>query len=372
MKRVVTALSITLVLSLSRSVRAEETCPAPPADVTCGGTCGTLSRGLASPLPETGTMSAPNCGADVSVGTVLTGSVAGQTRYACLMAPLTTSESCASLPLVVYLHPSLFTPDTLFVTNLPESVDTADVKPGCPGFVLLAPQGRNTEHFYPVPDDTGPGWDNWYRSEDNVDVQTIDHFINEILTGATGVQTKDGKPVTIDPNRIYLTGWSNGSAMAIWYGHIRSTPTETRPWTIAATGVYSAPNPYGDFNDPCPVVDFSPTNSLPKISGIPTMPMLHIHNDCDIAGICQSGQRMAEVLVNSGAQWDDQLINTALQPSQSCVDLCARNQFYGDNGVQENSAGVGVDVTLGTVNHSRWPQTWTASLIRFFQLHPRS
>lgn len=369
MKRVFTALSVALVLSFGRSARAEESCPDQPG--VCQGTCGTRFRGLKTPLPETSTLSAPNCGAGIGVGTVLTDTVAGETRYACLMTPLTTSESCQSLPLVVYLHPSLFTPDTLFVTNLPEAVNTADIKPGCPGFVLLAPQGRNSNHYYPVPDDTGPGWDNWFRSEDNVDVQTIDQFINDIVTAQTSIMTKDGKTVTIDPKRIYLTGWSNGSAMAIWYGHIRSTPESGHPWSVAAIGVYSAPNPYGDFNDPCPVVDFSQKNRLPKIKGIPATPTLHIHNDCDIVGICQSGQRMAEVLVNSKAQWDDQLINTALEPSQSCVDLCARNQFYGDNGVQQNSAGVGADATLGTANHSRWPLTWTPSLIRFFQLHPK-
>ena len=79
--------------------------------------------------------------------------------------------------------------------------DTADLSgdPARPGFIVVAPEGRATTHFYPAPDDQGSGWDNWYRQLDrrgrdlvvdgvtyaqNVDAATIDHFIDEVI--ATG------------------------------------------------------------------------------------------------------------------------------------------------------------------------------------------
>ena len=77
-------------------------------------------------------------------------------------------------------------------TNLLDFLKTANVSddPSRPGFILLAPQGRNTTHYYPPPDRTGTGWDNWYRQfnpqgavtvagktyAENVDAATIDHF----------------------------------------------------------------------------------------------------------------------------------------------------------------------------------------------------
>ncbi len=85
---------------------------------------------------------------------------------------------------------------------------------------MLAPVGRKTTHYYPVPYNRGLGWDNWYRQLDpagdvkigatlyreNVDAAAIDHFIAEEV-GADKA----------DPNRIYVTGWSNGAAMAYLY-----------------------------------------------------------------------------------------------------------------------------------------------------------
>ena len=146
--------------------------------------------------------------------------------------------------------------------------------------------------------------------------------------------------------------------MAILYG-------QARPEKIAAIGVYSAPNPYGEFNDPCPVNDFSEPTAV--ISDVPATPILHIHNDCDIVGICPGGERMATVLNKNGSQVYDQLINTALQPSGHCIEQCNWSGAP-DNFTQP---GLGLDSTLGTVNHGRWPITWTPALLHFFQLYPK-
>jgi len=160
----------------------------------CLGRRGSLSYGN-PPRERLGTMNAPFCG---GVGTVLSDYTDnnGELRYACLSQPLNVPAG-VQLPLVVYLHPSLFTPDTLYgATDIPAFIQTADLTgdPARPGFILLAPQGRNTTHFYPFPDDTGPGWDNWYRNTqaslefglpearaENVDVAAIDHYIRWTL-----------------------------------------------------------------------------------------------------------------------------------------------------------------------------------------------
>src|SRR5437867_8919639 len=175
----------------------------------------------------------------------------GTTRQACLYEPASASTA-NPLPVIVYIHPSLFTADTLQAPgmNLLSFQNTADLSgdPARPGFVVVAPEGRATQHFYPSPDDQGTGWDNWYRQLDrrgrdvivdgvtypqNVDAATIDHFIDEEV--ATG---------KVDARRIYVTGWSNGAAMGFLYGLNRRR--------IAAAAVYTGPNPFEAFNDPCP------------------------------------------------------------------------------------------------------------------------
>jgi poly(3-hydroxybutyrate) depolymerase len=343
------------------------------AQETCTGDQGTLYYGTTNPRAKTGDVSAPGCGN--GRGMVLGGhtDADGTPRYACLNVP--EEPSCPSLPLLVYIHPSLFDPDTLYVTNIPEAVDTANLSndPGCPGFILLAPQGRDTEHFYPYPDRTGLGWDNWYRPADpsrNVDVETIDHFIDTLddTLAAKGVHDRFGNALRADPKRIFLSGWSNGSAMAIYYGHVR-------PSKIAAVGVYSAPNPYGEFDDPCPVLpDFAAADAT--ISGVPPVPLMHMHNDCDIAGICPSGENLAAVLVRSGEPFQDALFTSALQPADQCVSQdvivekgCDRNRSY-QPGDGMDAAGLGLDTTVGSINHVRWPQTWTPALFNFYRLHP--
>src|SRR6185369_5085580 len=169
----------------------------------------------------------------------------GTPRHACLYEPASAAAS-KPLPLVVYLQPSLFTADTIQVTNLLDFLDSANLTGdrSRPGFFLLAPEGRFTNHFYPPPDDRGTGWDNWYRQLEpggvqvdgvtypqNVDAAAIDHFIAALT--ATG---------RIDMRRIYVTGWSNGAAMAYLYALDRPQ--------VASIAVYTAPNPFRAFNDP--------------------------------------------------------------------------------------------------------------------------
>ena len=303
------------------------------------------------------------CFGGVTAGPWLDGD--GTLRSACLYEP-SFASSARPLPLVVYIHPSLFTADTIpFATNLLELRDTADVSgdPARPGFILLAPQGRATTHFYPAPDDQGTGWDNWYRQLDpsggpriaggrlypqNVDAATIDHFIAaEVATGK------------VDTSRIYVTGWSNGSAMAVLYALNRPQ--------IAAVGVYSSPNPFGAFDDPCPQ---APTFGAPKSTAEVRvfnrrLPAYHVHNDCDIGGICPNGELLRAQLERLGLGVDDVIIDAAELAVDTCLDACGTNP-NADMNPEDNPLGF----TVGTANHVRWPLLWTADMLAFFRDHP--
>ena len=286
----------------------------------------------------------------------------GTPRYACLFTPSAASTS-NPLPLVIFLHPSITTADTTETgTNFLEYLNTANVSDDSSklGFILLAPEGRDTTHFYPSPDNTGPGWDNWYRQfnqgpvtvkmhtyPENVDASTIDHFMAQVVGSNM-----------VDTNRIYLSGWSNGSAMAYAYGLARPA--------IAAMAVYSAPNPYQAFNDPCPqtpVITKPTSNSQLQIFNLGA-PTYHLHNDCDIAGICPNGELLMHELLPTGTGVQDTIINSATAVTNGCLDACGTNP----DGDPSNELAT----TLGTANHVRWPSTWVPALLDFFRAHPLS
>ncbi|HZP42681.1 MAG TPA: PHB depolymerase family esterase [Candidatus Binatia bacterium] len=289
----------------------------------------------------------------------------GTPRRACLWEPPGAS-SAGPLPLVVYVHPSLFTADTVpFATNLLAFLATANVSGdrSRPGFILLAPEGRATAHFYPAPDDRGTGWDNWYRQLDpagatrvvagvaypeNVDAATIDHFVAE--------ETATGK---VDPRRIYVTGWSNGSAMAVLWAL-------NRPG-IAAAAVYSAPNPFRAFDDPCPQ---TPVAGAPRGDAEiqvfnRRVPVYHLHNDCDIAGICPNGELLRSQLRRLRTPFTDVIVDATQTRVATCLAACGTSPD-GDLAFADNPLGF----TLGTRNHTRWPTLWTRAMLDFFRRHP--
>ncbi|HJQ84858.1 MAG TPA: hypothetical protein VKA21_12325 [Candidatus Binatia bacterium] len=286
----------------------------------------------------------------------------GTPRRACLYEPAGASAA-KPLPLVVYVHPSLFTADTIpTATNWLDFLETADLTgdPERPGFILLAPEGRATTHYYPAPDDQGTGWDNWYRQLDrrgrdlivdgvsyplNVDAATIDHFIDAVV--ATG---------KVDARRIYVTGWSNGSAMGILYALNRRR--------IAAAAVYTAPNPFRAFNDPCPQVPVARrarSDGELKVSN-KRVPIYHLHNACDIAGICPNGELLVEQLLPIHARLTDVIIDANQQQALTCDPGCGTNPDADMNFV-DNPRGF----TEGTQNHTRWPTEWTQSMLDFFR-----
>ncbi|MGH8504528.1 MAG: hypothetical protein ACRETM_01020 [Stenotrophobium sp.] len=268
----------------------------------------------------------------------------GEARNACLINAASASAQ-HPLPLLVYLNPSLFSADkTAPLTGFATDATSADLTgdPARKGFILLMPEGRDTKHYYPFPDDTGVGWDNWYRNLDrsspdlNVDVAAIDHFIAAVKD--MGI---------VDPKRIYMSGWSNGAAMAQLYA--LNTPG------IAAAAVYSSPDPFSDVADPGAQTPFATALT----------PLMDIHNQCDIIGICQTGTKFHQTLAKLYPKLvqNPVIIDELFNPVQACDAACA------DQGIVPSGPS-GALGSVGAVNHLRWPLTWNSRMYTFLREHP--
>lgn len=277
----------------------------------------------------------------------------GTPRYACLYAPAAASTS-NRLPLLVWLHPSLVTADSITSTNILSFQDTFSLATGTTGFVVLTPEGRDTTHFYPAPDNQGPGWDNWYRQfspgtvkaggqsfPENVDAATIDHFISAVQ--ATGIVRTD---------KTFVSGWSNGSAMSYIYALNRRN--------VTSSAVYSAPDPFEAFNDPCPQtpVEDHPSSNAEILVPNPHIQSYQVHNSCDIAGLCPNSELIISQVARIGANPDDDvIINSLKQEVGFCDPLCGTDA----DGSSSNLPGTSV----GSLNHIEWPLTWTERMLNF-------
>jgi len=303
----------------------------------------------------------PNCGKGKLLGPWKDAD--GMDRYACLYAPARAASN-RKLPMIVYLHPSLFGAGWITRTNILDyqnSVSLSD-DPQNAGYIVLEPQGRKTTHYYPFPDNKGIGWDNWYRQlnpagdvklgdttwRENADAAAIDHFIAmQVASGA------------VDTNRIYMSGWSNGAAMGYLYALNRPA--------IAAVAVYSAPNPFGAFDDPCeqqPVAGEATSNRQIRIVN-PSIPTMHIHNRCDTAGICPSSEQLTSELLAAGVSVEDVILDSHGNRVYTCNSSCGSN-LKGGFAILTNP----ISSMVGMVNHAEWPKSWTLKMLDFFRQHP--
>lgn len=266
----------------------------------------------------------------------------GTTRHLCLYEnPNSTPE--APLPLIVWLHPSLAPPWIAWPFTGWDKVKTTEPlnneDPTRLGFSYVLPIGRNTLHEYPFPDNAGLGWDNWYRNLNrssptlNADVDFIDKSI---------ALAKSKVPV--DDRRVFLSGWSNGASMAIEYGFF----TEG----IAAVSVYSAPDPWRDFQDPCTQVPY------PELG----TPVLDLHNYCDIIGICTTGQYFYQDLNNRYPDLD-----------QNFVVIDSNTDVIGINGNStcDPSCAGPCDIDEGIFRHLKFPSSRNQdTFFKFMYDHP--
>jgi dienelactone hydrolase len=322
--------------------------------------CGRAVRRECSPFGDPPaelhqTFFAPYCGKGVRLGPWQDSD--GTARYACLFEPPQASPS-KPLPMVVWLHPSLLPVISVqWWTDLLKHLDDQNLSndPQRPGFIVLAPAGRNTSHYYPWPDDRGMGWDNWYRQfsktevtvdgrsyKENVDAAAIDHFIDgEMATGK------------VDHDRVYISGWSNGAAMAYAYGLSRPN--------VAAIAVFSSPNPYHMAPDACPQtpVAVPRNNSELQIANL-KIPAYQVHNNCDIVGLCPNSLLLEDQLRRAGISATDVIVNSKRDQVSACDASCGNDP-----------AGEPARLYLrGVYNHARWPDKWTSAMLDFFRRHP--
>ena len=283
----------------------------------------------------------------------------GDARYACLYESAGADER-QPLPMLVFLHPSETSAYSVIFTGLVGLTEKGVLKEGAPGFILLAPQGRYTTHLYPGYDSNALGWDNWYRQlslagvvavgsatyDENADAASIDHFVGEML--ATG---------KVDRQRIYMTGWSNGAAMALLYAL-------NRPW-VAAAAVYSAPDPFAALFDVCtqtPVTVPPAGDGQARVFN-PRVPLMHLHNDCDIGGICPNSSRFAARVRAFGGSIEDVIVDSSGSRVPSCDDSCGTDEMA------DGQIGT-VASFRGLARHMRWPARWNERMLDFLRRHP--
>jgi len=283
----------------------------------------------------------------------------GDDRYVCLYEPPSAAKD-NPLPMVVFLHGSMTTADSVLITGLTSMIDKADLGGKRPGFILLAPQGRYTSHFYPGFDSNAFGWDNWYRQlspsgdamiggatyPQNVDASAIDHFIAELVR--TG---------EVDTRRIYMMGWSNGAAMAMLYAMNRPL--------IAAAAVYSAPDPFASLFDVCPQTPVAVSASGDGQIHVtnPKVPLMHVRNSCDIGGICPNGSRFAARVRSMGGSIDDAIIDASGARLASCDAGCGTDEM-GDGQISRG------EQVRGFMHHVSWPSGWNEKMLRFLKVNP--
>jgi poly(3-hydroxybutyrate) depolymerase len=260
----------------------------------------------------------------------------GVERYACLNLPSQAMQarqpSGRKWPLVIYLHASLTTPESLYKAGkeLFALHDTFSLSndESVTGFILLAPEGRRAKAWPAAKGatETGIRWDEWYRdAETNLDAAAIDHFLD------TAIATN-----RVDTRRIYVFGWSNGGFMAALYGVWRGG-------RIAAIGQYAAASPWA--RPPCPL----------PLPAKPQVPLILFRNLCDqVAPCAETGQWIAEL---QSVGWPFDSFNlfddgSEAPASQGCATNCS--------------------VVQGVKDHIRWPKgsILAERLLPFFKQHP--
>lgn len=297
---------------------AADTATSPP---TCSAT-GTPPMETVKPVTER-----PAC----KQGQVLSFDQNGVTRYACLNLPSHAGAGALKWPMIVYLHGSMTTPDSLyrdgralFELSRDYSLST---RAGIKGFIVLAPEGRRAQAWASDGPHTGTGfhWDEWQRDPSrNLDVQAIDHFVDRAL--ATGL---------VDTKQIYVFGWSNGADMAVLYGAWRSD-------RIAAVGQYAGTDPWQ--RTPCPV-------SMPQGRQVP---LTLLRNMCDALATCSETSSWSKTLEQQN--WPLQSVNLTLDgkdagPNAQCAQACEKPR--------------------GLYEHIRWPQKAVLAdeVLEFFKGH---
>ncbi len=92
---------------------------------------------------------------------------------------------------------------------------------------------------------------------------------------------------------------------------------------------------------------------------------MHIHNNCDAVGICPNSEQLTAQLTAAGVSVSDIILDSLGSRVSGCMRACGTDA-RGDADPVSNPLGW----SLGLTNHSRWPLTWTRTMLEFFRDHP--
>src|SRR5262249_43646546 len=134
-----------------------------------------------------------------------------------------------------------------------------------------------------------------------------------------------------------------------------------------AAAVYSAPDPFAAFTDPCPQtpVAHAPASNRELQVFNPKVPVMHVHNSCDIGGICPNGVAFAALMPTLGNPIEDVIIDADGKRDDRCDPACGTNP----NGGGEISTSGSL---RGLKHHLAWPYAWTDRMLEFLKNHPQS
>ncbi len=259
----------------------------------------------------------------------------GVNRYWCEVRPSGTGVA-SPRPLLIYTtgsggHAGTVYDATLLRDKQPDYDLSGD--PARPGFVLASVQPRNL-HWPTVDPQEGTKFDSQYRDlaspSTNPDIAFVDHIIDSLVD--EGV---------VDPQRIYLMGWSNGGRFSVFYGiarHGTSTPGGNH---VAAVANFSAGDPFGP-----PTVGDLDCQAAPYPTA--ALPYYLISRTCD-AIACDAAQDSGLVPGNVVEPWVEVL--------RSEIGADVTWQRIDDNGVPRAACAIaGLCGTLRQItNHIRWP-----------------
>lgn len=282
----------------------------------------------------------------------------GIKRYGCVYRPPGASAS-SPRPLVLYFHGSGGSAQNVYNnTRLREKALDFDLSGDAarPGFILASVQGRYLH--WPTSHSDATHHDTYFRHPTNPDVVNTDRLIDALVAENR-----------VDPQRIYVMGWSNGAAFAELYALLRHgapTPGGNR---VAAGAVYAFYNPYENLSaTQTPSCELNPYPTS-------TAPLYLLVRACDALTACSAAQEAAFGLPPGyGAEtWVGQLATGVGNPNVTFQII--------------TGAGVAVTAcapvalcteTTGTINHLRWPDglmdgsgnDWEVPMLAFLRAHP--
>ena len=269
--------------------------------------------------------------------------ISGVQRYSCVYEPPGAS-AVSKRPLVVWLHGGgAGSADNVYdATSIRAKAVDFDLSddPDRPGFFLLSVQGRSLRYPTSAPRD-GHHHDFYYRDlgspSANPDVENLDALVDELVS--TG---------RVDPQRIYLMGWSNGGFFSQMYAIARNVTPTPGGNRVAAAVAFTAADPFHNTRE-----DQSPSCRLEPYPSS-SVPILLISRSCDIVA-CDEEQ-LARLGIESPtpghvvSTWQHDLLarigngnveRTIVAGNGRITDACSHSFLC--------------SLPVATLNHLRWP-----------------